>query len=312
MNPQNQSDELLQWVEAEFGHRFARPALCNAALTHRPDHNERLEFLGDSVLNCSVARMLFDSHPEADEGTLSRLRATLVSGDSLALIAQHLKLGEHLRLGPGELKAGGFRRASILADTLEAIVGAIFLDSGFDAAVAAVDRIMGPRLTALPAADLLKDPKTRLQEALQAHGLALPLYTLTAVSGDPHAQTFTVRCEVPVLELAAVGEGVSRRRAEQLAATKVLELLPVEILPSGGRAADGGAEEGSVAGRPADSRAPGGSTAQGTAGDRQKADDRLEGRPPPGGHTPGRQSADGRPPDGLPADRRPPGSRESS
>jgi ribonuclease-3 len=164
-----------------------------------------------------------------DEGALSRLRATLVSGESLAQIAGELGLGEYLRLGLGELKTGGFRRASILADALEAILGAIFVDSGFDAAAAVVARIIGPRLVELPAADTLKDPKTRLQEALQAHGLALPVYTLTAVAGDPHLQSFTVSCEVPIFGLTAVGEGGSRRRAEQLAATKLLELLPAEI-----------------------------------------------------------------------------------
>ncbi|MDP8983974.1 MAG: ribonuclease III [Pseudomonadota bacterium] len=219
-------------MESSFGYTFVQPQLCHAALTHRSagaSHNERLEFLGDSLLNCTVAKLLFDAHPQADEGILSRLRATLVSGDTLAQVAQQLGLGEHLRLGPGELKSGGFRRASILADTLEAILGAIFLDSGFDSAAAVVNRIMGPRLSALPAADLLKDPKTRLQEALQARGLALPVYTLTAVTGDAHAQTFTVTCEVPVFEMAAVGEGGSRRRAEQLAASKLLELLPPEM-----------------------------------------------------------------------------------
>ena len=229
------TDELLAWVERSFGYVFAQPALCHAAVTHRSagaDHNERLEFLGDSILNCSVARLLYDAHPEADEGALSRLRATLVSGETLAQIAGEIGLGEHLRLGPGELKTGGFRRASILADALEAILGAIFLDSGFDAAAAAVVCIVGPRMSDLPAADTLKDPKTRLQEALQAHGLALPVYTLTAAAGDPHLQTFTVSCEVPILGVSAVGEGGSRRRAEQLAAAKLLELLPPEIRSS--------------------------------------------------------------------------------
>jgi ribonuclease-3 len=234
----HEATELCDWVEASFGYRFVRPALCRAALTHRSahaEHNERLEFLGDAVLSCGVARLLYDAHPEADEGALSRLRASLVSGESLAQIALQLGLGEHLRLGAGELKSGGLRRASILADTLEAIVGAIFLDSGFDAAAAAVQRIMAARISALPAADLLKDPKTRLQEALQAHGLALPVYTLTAALGDAHAQSFRVVCEVPVFELAAVGEGASRRRAEQLAATKLLDLLPPEIRPAAWR-----------------------------------------------------------------------------
>lgn len=253
MISQRKSDEILGWVEKAFGYKFVRPALCHAALTHRSagaDHNERLEFLGDSILNCSVAKLLFDAHPEADEGALSRLRATLVSGDTLAQVAQHLGLGEHLRLGAGELKSGGFRRASILADTLEAILGAIFLDSGFDSAATVVERIMGARMSTLPAADLLKDPKTRLQEALQGRGLALPVYTLTAVTGDAHAQSFTVTCEVPILELAAVGEGGSRRRAEQLAATKLLDLLPAEI-----RTGDGvTAESRPVESRPADRR----------------------------------------------------------
>jgi ribonuclease-3 len=232
VNSSCKSDPLLSWVERSFGYVFTQPALCRAAVTHRSvgsEHNERLEFLGDSVLNCCVARMLYDAHRQADEGALSRLRATLVSGETLAQIAGELKLGEHLRLGVGELKTGGFRRASILADALEAIVGAIFLDSGFDAAAAAVARIMLPRMSDLPAADALKDPKTRLQEALQAHGLALPIYTLTAVAGDPHVQSFTISCEVPVLGMSAVGEGASRRRAEQLAAAKLLELLPSEI-----------------------------------------------------------------------------------
>jgi ribonuclease-3 len=230
--PLRKPDDLPSWVERSFGHVFMTPELCLTAVTHRSagaDHNERLEFLGDSILNCAVARLLFDAHPLADEGALSRLRASLVSGDTLAQIAADLGFGEFLRLGPGELKSGGFRRASILADALEAMLGAIFLDSGFDAAAAAVARIIGPRLSDLPAADALKDPKTRLQEILQARGLALPTYTLTAVGGDPHAQAFTVTCEVPVLGVVAVGEGASRRRAEQLAAAKVIELLPAEM-----------------------------------------------------------------------------------
>jgi len=230
--PLRKPGDLSAWVERTFGHVFNTPALCHTAVTHRSagaDHNERLEFLGDSILNCAVARLLFDAHPLADEGALSRLRASLVSGDTLAQIAGNLGLGDYLRLGQGELKSGGFRRASILADALEAMLGAIFLDAGFDTAAAAVARIMGPKMTDMPAADALKDPKTRLQEVLQARGLALPTYTLTAVGGDPHAQSFTVTCDVPVFGIAAVGEGASRRRAEQLAAAKVIDLLPDEI-----------------------------------------------------------------------------------
>lgn len=222
-------DEPLDWVRRTFGHAFADPALCRTALTHRSagaDHNERLEFLGDALLNCAVARMLYDAHPKADEGALSRLRASLVSGESLAGIAAELGVGEHLRLGGGEMRSGGYRRESILADALEAIVGAIYLDSGFEAAAAVVARLIAPRLGSLPAAGTLKDPKTRLQEALQGRGLPLPVYTLTAVSGDPHDQAFTVSCAVQAFDVAAVAEGASRRRAEQLAAARVLELLP--------------------------------------------------------------------------------------
>jgi ribonuclease III len=220
--------DLAAWTERTFGYVFKSQALCRTALTHRSadgEHNERLEFLGDSVLNCSVARLLYDAHPDADEGSLSRLRATLVSGETLAAVAADLGVGEYLRLGPGELRTGGYRRASILADTLEAMLGAIFLDSDFDAAAAAVERILGARLEELPAAESLKDAKTQLQEILQARGAALPAYTLLSAVGEPHRQWFTARCEVPALELDATGEGGSRRRAEQAAAGRILDLL---------------------------------------------------------------------------------------
>jgi ribonuclease-3 len=238
VTPVGQPDALADWIERSFGYTFRQRALCEAAVTHRSvgaDHNERLEFLGDSILNCAVARLLFEAHPEADEGALSRLRATLVNEETLSQVAQQMGLGEHLRLGGGELKSGGFRRASILADTLEAILGAIFLDSGFDAAAAVVNHILRQRMLDLPGVELLKDPKTRLQEALQARGLAVPIYTLTALGGDPHAQTFTVSCEVPTLGLCAGAEGASRRRAEQLAAAKLLEMLPPGLKPAGPR-----------------------------------------------------------------------------
>jgi ribonuclease III len=227
--PLPQSDALSDWVEREFGHVFADASLCRTAVTHRSagaEHNERLEFLGDALLNCSVARLLFDAQPQADEGSLSRLRAALVSGETLGGVAAEIGLGEHLKLGAGELRSGGHRRASILADALEALLGAIFLDAGFDAASGAVRRVLGPRLAQLPAADSLKDAKTRLQEILQGRGMALPIYTLSAVSGDPHAQSFTAACEIPALGLSTAAEGASRRRAEQMAASKMLELLP--------------------------------------------------------------------------------------
>jgi ribonuclease III len=227
-----EASALSKWTERSFGYTFKNEELCRAALTHRSAagaHNERLEFLGDSVLNCSVARLLYDAHPDADEGALSRLRATLVSGETLAQIAAGLELGEQLRLGSGELKTGGYRRGSILADALEAVVGAIFLDSGFEAAATAVERVVGARLRDLPAAESLKDPKTRLQEALQARGLALPTYELSSVTGEPHEQWFTVSGEVVAFGLSAKGEGGSRRRAEQAAAGKLLELLPPAV-----------------------------------------------------------------------------------
>jgi ribonuclease-3 len=227
--PSRQSDEVPQWLERSFGHVFLDPNLCRAALTHRSAgsrHNERLEFLGDSILNCAVARLLFEAFPLADEGALSRQRAALVNSETLAQIAAELGVGDHLLLGAGELKSGGFRRASILADALEALLGAIFLDSGFEAAAAAVRRILGPRLSGLSAVSELKDPKTRLQEALQARGLPLPVYTLRAVEGEPHAQFFSVDCEVAALGLASGGEGASRRRAEQTAADRLLAQLP--------------------------------------------------------------------------------------
>ena len=224
--------DVAAWVERSFGYVFSQPELCSVALTHRSaaaHHNERLEFLGDSILNCAVASMLYEANPLANEGALSRQRASLVSGDTLAQIAAELGFGEHLYLGGGELKSGGYRRASILADALEAMLGAIFLDSGFDAAAAVVRHIIGPRMSDMPAVCALKDPKTRLQEALQARGFALPVYTLTAVDGEAHAQTFTVSCEVLALGLSTTADGGNRRRAEQVAADRLLALLPVGL-----------------------------------------------------------------------------------
>lgn len=229
MIPLHKADLLSVWVERCFGHVFQDASLCIMAMTHRSaggQHNERLEFLGDSVLNCGVAKILFDARPEADEGALSRLRASLVSEGALAGIAAELGVGDYLRLGSGELKSGGFRRASILADALEAMLGAIFLDGGFAAAQSAIDRLFAARLVSLPEAESLKDPKTRLQEALQSRGIGLPLYRLTSTSGEAHAQSFAVGCEVAAFGLSTAGEGNSRRAAEQAAADRMLQLLP--------------------------------------------------------------------------------------
>jgi ribonuclease-3 len=215
----------LEWLQRFLGYRFVDEALMAAALTHRSagsGHNERLEFLGDSVVNCAVARLLYRAFPRADEGELSRRRASLVSGDTLAQIAAEIGLGDYLKLGSGEQKTGGFRRASILADTLEAVFGAIFIEAGFEPAAAAVAQLIEPRLVSPAPAESLKDPKTRLQELLQARGLPVPVYSLISVAGEPHEQQFNMRCEVEALGLGAVGEGASRRRAEQQAAENLL------------------------------------------------------------------------------------------
>jgi ribonuclease-3 len=217
-----------EWLRDALGYECRDPALLEAALTHRSAggaHNERLEFLGDAVLNCVVARLVFGEFAMADEGDLSRFRSSLVSGEALAVIAAEIDLGSQLRLGSGELKSGGFRRKSILADALEALFGAIYLDGGFDAAARVIERLFVPRLESLPSAAELKDPKTRLQEALQARGLPLPVYRVEATSGEAHNQSFEVRCSVDALDLAMTATGPSRRRAEQAAAQLVLAAL---------------------------------------------------------------------------------------
>lgn len=217
-----------EWLRDKLGYECRDPALLAAALTHRSaggSHNERLEFLGDAVLNCVVAKLVFDEFAAADEGDLSRFRASLVSGESLAVIAAEIDLGSQLRLGSGELKSGGFRRKSILADALEALFGAVYLDGGFDAAAGVVERLFVPRLDRLPSAAELKDPKTRLQEALQARGLPLPAYSVESISGEAHNQLFQVRCSVSSLGLKVSASGPSRRRAEQAAAQLLLSAL---------------------------------------------------------------------------------------
>lgn len=219
---------LSQWLQDTFGYQCRDLTLFEAALTHRSagnPHNERLEFLGDAVLNCVTASMLYRCFTNADEGDLSRYRATLVSGESLAAIAAQIHIGEWLRLGAGELKSGGFRRKSILADTLEALLGAVYLDRGFAEATAVIERIFAERVPLLPSAAQLKDPKTRLQEALQSRAVPLPEYAVDKISGEPHAQHFVMRCVIPSLQLRATGEGSSRRAAEQAAAEIVLEQL---------------------------------------------------------------------------------------
>ena len=218
----------LAEIERRLGHTFAHPALARQALTHRSfgtPHNERLEFLGDSLLNCAVATLLYERFPQLTEGDLSRLRAALVNQAALSEVALELGLGERLRLGEGELKSGGFRRPSILADALEALLGAVFLDGGFAAVQAAVGSMLAGRLERAEGLPVEKDPKTALQEHLQARRLALPRYAVQKTEGEAHDQTFTVECRVDDLGVAASGQGASRRAAEQAAAQAVLAQL---------------------------------------------------------------------------------------
>jgi ribonuclease-3 len=215
-------------LERTLGHRFSRPELLRQALTHRSygsPHNERLEFLGDSVLNCIVAALLFERFQSLREGELSRLRANLVRQDTLAQIAQTLKLGDHIRLGEGELKSGGFRRPSILADALEAIIGSIYLDAGFDAARGVIESLYGSLLAEIDPKQSAKDAKTELQELLQARKLPLPTYELIDTRGEAHAQEFKVACAIPTLGIRASGSGTSRRNAEQAAARGAIDAM---------------------------------------------------------------------------------------
>lgn len=216
-------------------YRFADPALLERALTHRscgPGHNERLEFLGDSLLSLVISERLYHQRPHAPEGDLSRLRSRLVRDVTLASIARELDLGDHLRLGAGELKSGGFLRESILADVFEAIIGAILLDGGYDQARRVVCEVFAARLESLPEADTLKDPKTRLQELLQAHGHELPEYEVIEESGADHAKKFRVECRVGNLAAPVTAEAGSRRKAEQAAASLMHERLS-EFLKAG-------------------------------------------------------------------------------
>jgi ribonuclease III len=212
---------------SRLGYQFDDPGLLNQALTHRShgaSHNERLEFLGDSVLNCAVAALLYERFPRFPEGDLSRLRANLVNQEALSRIAAALDLGGQLRLGEGEVKSGGFRRPSILADALEAVVGAIFLDGGFERAAEFIHRIYAPLLDELDPERLGKDPKTLLQEYLQGRRLPLPHYNVVGVRGEAHEQQFDVECVVPELDIRTTGAGASRRSAEQSAARLAYDL----------------------------------------------------------------------------------------
>jgi ribonuclease III len=216
----------LEALEQRLQYRFVSQPLLQQALTHRSHgsvHNERLEFLGDAVLNCVIAQLLFQKYGRLDEGDLSRLRANLVKQPSLSEIAERLGLSEFLRLGEGEMKSGGFRRPSILADTIEAIFGAVFVDGGFDGAREVIARLFEPVLKTVDPKTLGKDSKTLLQEYLQAKRLPLPVYTVVETRGAAHNQEFEVECSIPKLEVGVRGSGRSRRAAEQSAAKQALE-----------------------------------------------------------------------------------------
>jgi ribonuclease-3 len=219
-----------QRLEAALGHGFGRPGLLRQALTHRSfgsPNNERLEFLGDSILNCAVAAYLYQNFADLKEGELSRLRASLVRQETLAEIAQRLSLGDLLQLGEGELKSGGARRPSILADALEAIFGAIYVDAGFDAARTVIERLYGSAIAGIDPNASRKDPKTALQEVLQGRHLPLPRYGLLATHGEAHAQQFEIECVIAELGIRSTGTGGSRRIAEQQAAQRALaEIRP--------------------------------------------------------------------------------------
>lgn len=218
----------LSVLETRIGYAFTQPKLFAQALTHRSlsgTNNERLEFLGDSVLNFIIAHQLFNLFPNLAEGDLSRLRAQLVKESSLAEIANELHLGDYLKLGEGELKSAGWRRPSILADAVEAIVGAVYLDGGFAAAEQVVTLLYADKLTTIDPQVIDKDAKSQLQEYLQSKKIDLPDYQVVAITGEAHAQSFTVQCHIPKLQLMTVGLGTSRRIAEQQAAKLAMEKI---------------------------------------------------------------------------------------
>jgi ribonuclease III len=229
-------DERHDELQRRLGHGFREGALLERALTHRSfgaDHNERLEFLGDAVLSLAVSSLLFERFAGSDEGDLTRVRAHLVREESLHRVALQIGLPEVVRLSDGEARGGGAQRASILADALEALIGAVFLDGGFDAARALVQRLFGEVIAGTEIGGWAKDAKTELQEWLQARRLAVPTYRISATRGQAHAQTFEVECVVPSLGLTETGEGRSRRQAEQEAARRMLDALKASDKPGG-------------------------------------------------------------------------------
>jgi ribonuclease-3 len=229
-------DTRLDALQQRIGHVFSDGVLLTRALTHRSfgaDHNERLEFLGDAVLSLAISGLLFERFAGSDEGDLTRVRAHLVREDSLHRVAVQIGLPDVLRLGEGEARGGGAQRASILADALEALIGATFLDGGFDAARGVVQGLFGEVIQTTDVASWSKDAKTELQEWLQARRLPVPTYRISATRGQAHAQTFEVECLVPALNLVESGEGRSRRVAEQEAARRMIDSLKASDRPGG-------------------------------------------------------------------------------
>lgn len=219
-------------LSEKLGLNFNEPDLFVTALTHRSKgskNNERLEFLGDSVLGFVIAYKLYDLFPDADEGTLSRLRASLVNQTTLAGLAREVQLGDYLVLGSGELKSGGYRRDSILSDALESIMGALLKDQGIEACQKWILQLFAEKLQQLSLESWSKDPKTLLQELMQARQLELPEYTLLSMSGLAHQQTFKVACKVSMIKESTVATGISRKKAEQAAAELMLALLQQEM-----------------------------------------------------------------------------------
>jgi len=219
-------EKAINALIEKLEYSFNDISLLDEALTHRSyssKNNERLEFLGDGILNFVIAHELFKLYPDVQEGDLSRLRANLVNKDSLAEIAGHLQLGEVIRLGSGELKSGGFRRPSILADAVESILGAVYCDGGFEACRGLIVRLYAKRLALSMDLQSLKDPKTQLQELLQSRRFSLPDYQVTSITGQAHAQVFHVRCSIDKMNIEVNGEGKSRRKAEQIAASRAIE-----------------------------------------------------------------------------------------
>jgi len=220
--------QAIQRLSKKLGYKFNEPALLLQALTHRSakgSHNERLEFLGDSILGFIIAEQLFQQFPHENEGDLTRMRSSLVKGVTLAEIARGFELGQHLILGPGELKSGGHRRDSILEDAVEAIIGAIYLDSDISTCKALVLNWFEQRLNAIKPGQEQKDPKTRLQEYLQGRKIALPSYEVIDTTGQSHNQEFTVRCTTSEIDTEVITKGTSRRKAEQAAAEQVLNII---------------------------------------------------------------------------------------